>query len=157
MDHVAFLLEEEDALFAGDAILGHGSVVFEDLTVYLASLRKLDGLFRGRVYPGHGPVIDDGPSKILEYLQHRQKREDQVIQILSSHKHSTGQLVSEIMIDAEDWTSAEISNLMYSNLSGPMYLAAQHIILEILRKLKMEGKVTERLNPSRWRLNAKTI
>lgn len=55
-DHMAFILEEEDAMFTGDNVLGHGTAVFEDLTVYLDSLSRMRGQFHGRAYPGHvGP------------------------------------------------------------------------------------------------------
>ena len=52
-DHMAFILEEENAMFTGDNILGHGTAVFEDLTVYLDSLSRMREQFCGRAYPGH--------------------------------------------------------------------------------------------------------
>ena len=56
-DHMAFILEEENAMFTGDNVLGHGTTVFEDLAVYLNSLSRMRKQFRGRAYPGHvGPL-----------------------------------------------------------------------------------------------------
>ena len=63
-DHTAFILEEEDAMFTGDNILGHGTAVFEDLTVYLNSLSRMRGQFHGRAYPGHV----GGPFSSLQFL-----------------------------------------------------------------------------------------
>ena len=54
---MAFILEEENAMFTGDNVLGHGTTVFEDLAVYLNSLSRMREQFHGRAYPGHvGPV-----------------------------------------------------------------------------------------------------
>ncbi len=52
-DHMAFILEEENAMFTGDNVLGHGTAVFEDLAVYLNSLSRMREQFQGRAYPGH--------------------------------------------------------------------------------------------------------
>ena len=55
-DHMAFVLEEENAMFTGDNVLGHGTAVFEDLAMYLDSLSRMREQFDGRAYPGHvGP------------------------------------------------------------------------------------------------------
>ena len=50
---MAFVLEEESAMFTGDNVLGHGTAVFEELAVYLDSLSRMREQFRGRAYPGH--------------------------------------------------------------------------------------------------------
>ena len=50
---MAFVLEEENAMFTGDNVLGHGTAVFEDLAVYLDSLTRMREQFHGRAYPGH--------------------------------------------------------------------------------------------------------
>ena len=81
-DHTAFVLEEENAMFTGDNVLGHGTAVFEDLAVYLRSLKLMEQQFSGRAYPGHGDLIKEGVAKIKEYIAHRQQREDQVLQNL---------------------------------------------------------------------------
>ena len=73
-DHMAFILEEEDAMFTADNVLGQGTAVFEDLAAYMKSLDSMAKQFSGRAYPGHGPVIDDGPAKICEYIEHRKQR-----------------------------------------------------------------------------------
>ncbi|CAG8778656.1 15109_t:CDS:2, partial [Gigaspora rosea] len=58
-DHVAFYLEEENALFTGDAVLGVGTTIFETLNEYINSLQKMKELSPGRIYPGHGPMVED--------------------------------------------------------------------------------------------------
>jgi len=84
VDHTAFILLEESAIFTGDNVLGHGTAVFQDLASYLLSLEQMQAQFRGRAYPGHGAVIEDGNAKIKEYIAHRQQREGQVLKALKA-------------------------------------------------------------------------
>jgi glyoxylase-like metal-dependent hydrolase (beta-lactamase superfamily II) len=149
-DHMALILEEEDALFTGDNVLGHGTAVFEDLATYLGSLEKMRDVFRGRAYPGHGAVIEDGPNKILEYIQHRKLREDQVIQVLKSTKSSPGVAVSGG--EPDEWTSMEIVKIIYKDVPENLHLPANGGIVQILAKLKGEDKVSEDSMTGRWRI-----
>jgi ribonuclease/clavin/mitogillin len=81
-DHMALILEDEDAMFTGDNVLGHGTAVFEDLATYMSSLETMGSKFGGRAYPGHGDVIEDGRGRISQYISHRKQREDQVLEVL---------------------------------------------------------------------------
>ena len=66
-------------------MLGAGTVVFEDLGVYLRSLGKLEDQLtdNARIYPGHGPVVEQGTAKVQEYVAHRQQRSDQIVAAIS--------------------------------------------------------------------------
>ncbi|KAI9052549.1 hypothetical protein LZ554_003892 [Drepanopeziza brunnea f. sp. 'monogermtubi'] len=147
-DHVAIILEDEDAMFTGDSILGHGTAVFEDLTAYLKSLENMRSKFRGRAYPGHGAVVEDGPSKIIEYIKHRQVRENQVIQTLKSRKSPAVETRNEL----DDWTTMELVKVIYKDVPTNLHLPASGGILQILRKLEVEEKVVKEANSERWRL-----
>lgn len=148
-DHMSFVLEEEDAMFTGDNVLGHGTAVYEDLRTYLASLESMKGNFTGRAYPGHGAVINNGPSKIAEYIRHRQERVDQVIQVLKSSKSSPG---VEANGEPDEWSSMEIVKVIYKDVPENLHLPAHGGIMQILRKLEDENKVVEDLKSEKWRL-----
>jgi endoribonuclease LACTB2 len=153
-DHMALILEEEDAMFTGDNVLGHGTAVFEDLLTYLRSLEKMRGMFGGRAYPGHGPVLEDGPAQILEYIRHRQQREDQVIQVLKSNKSSPG---VEATGQPEDWSSMEIVKIIYKDVPESLHIPANGGIMQILLKLEEEDKVVEDSRTERWRLKNRAV
>ncbi|KAE9369614.1 putative metallo-beta-lactamase domain protein [Stipitochalara longipes BDJ] len=149
-DHMSLILEEEDAMFTGDNVLGAGTTNFEDLLTYVQSLEKMRGQFQGRAYPGHGPVIEDGPSKILEYIRHRQQRENQVIQVLKSSRFSPGVEANANAVD--DWTSMEIVKIIYKDVPESLHEAANGGIVQVLYKLEEEEKVIEDSKTGRWRL-----
>jgi len=103
-DHLNFVLEEENALFSGDNVLGVGTTVIPtrggDLLDYMATLEKLLALGIGRIYPAHGPRIEDGPAKLREYLAHRRQRERQIVAALAEiGPASAPELVTRIYTD----------------------------------------------------------
>ena len=135
-NHMAFVLEEEDAMFTGDNVLGHGTAVFEDLSTYLTSLNRMKSQFDRRAYPGHGAVIEDGPAKIQEYIDHRNQREREVLQTLKE--------------GGKAMTPMEIVRVVYKGYPENLYEAAARGVLQILEKLEGEGKV-EREGKERWK------
>jgi glyoxylase-like metal-dependent hydrolase (beta-lactamase superfamily II) len=142
-DHMAFVLEEEDAMFTGDNVLGQGTAVFEDLSAYMKSLDSMSKAFKGRAYPGHGPVIDDGPAKVLEYIKHRKLREKQVLDVLGQEKEG-------------GWTSMDIVKVIYKDYPENLYAPAERGILQILEKLLKEGKVVHDEKKGTWSLSGKS-
>ncbi|KAI9643307.1 hypothetical protein NHQ30_007926 [Ciborinia camelliae] len=151
-DHMALILEEEDAMFTGDSVLGHGTAVFEDLMTYLDSLERMKGLFGGKAYPGHGAVIEDGPSKIEEYIRHRKERESQVIQVLKSAKNKPGAIITKDE-EADEWTSMEIVKIIYKDVPENLHVPANGGIIQILHKLQADEKVVK--GQDRWKLKAR--
>ncbi|KFY26135.1 hypothetical protein V491_01454 [Pseudogymnoascus sp. VKM F-3775] len=151
-DHMALILEEEDAMFTADNVLGHGTAVFEDLSSYIASLKKMDTLFNGRAYPGHGDVIDDGRAKISEYIRHRQQREDQVLQVLRSPNLSVKVGSSE---QKSGWASMEIVKVVYKDVPENLHLPAHGGVMQVLYKLQDEDKVVEDESSGTWRIPEK--
>jgi len=127
-DHMAFVVEEEDAMFTADNVLGQGTAVFEDLSAYMKSLDTMSKQFKGRAYPGHGPVIADGPGKIAEYIMHRKQREQQVLNVLAGNKGG-------------EMGSMDIVKIIYKDYPENLWEPAERGIRQILDKLKQEGKV----------------
>jgi hydroxyacylglutathione hydrolase len=85
-DHLCYYLPEEKALFTGDVVLSGSTSVIPsgdgDLLDYLSSLRRLQTFDVRRIYSAHGPVIEDGPGRIAEYIEHRLMRERQILEAL---------------------------------------------------------------------------
>ncbi|TGO50680.1 hypothetical protein BCON_0178g00060 [Botryotinia convoluta] len=151
-DHMALVLEEENAMFTGDNVLGHGTAVFEDLVTYLNSLERMRGLFSGKAYPGHGAVLEDGPSRIGEYIRHRKERESQVIQVLKSAKNKPGVTVASDE-EADEWTSMEIVKIIYKDVPENLHIPANGGIVQILNKLHSDDRVAK--EQDRWKLKAR--
>lgn len=84
-DHVCAFLKEETALFTGDTILGIGSSVFSSFKDYMHSLQIMKDLQPSRLYSAHGPVVTEGTARIEEMIQHRNLREQQVLQVLRAN------------------------------------------------------------------------
>lgn len=128
-DHACFMLEDEKILFSGDCVLGEGTVIFEDLETYLASLRKMLGMQAKMIYPGHGPVIEDPETVINYYIKHRLKRENDILSILQQNAKDNA--LSE----------ADIAKLLNMNVSKHLWEAVIYSIERHLDKLVKEGKV----------------
>jgi endoribonuclease LACTB2 len=141
-DHAVFVLGEEDAMFTGDNVLGQGTGVFEDLGAYMASLEKMKRLFRGRAYPGHGPVIEAGPGRVSDYIIHRKRREDQVLETLQSSKAGTDKMGS--------WTPMELVEVIYRDVPKELHVPAAGGVVQILEKLEKERRV--RRDRNCWKL-----
>ncbi|KAL1923549.1 uncharacterized protein VTP21DRAFT_8529 [Calcarisporiella thermophila] len=137
-DHCCFFLEEEEALFTGDCVLGQGTAVFEDLSKYMESLQRMVSLGPKRLYPAHGPVIEDGIAKLQEYIQHRKDREEQVIEVMRSENKKESEHTNW-------WTPLEIVEIIYRDYPESLWPAATHGIVLHLRKL-LKDKIVERID-----------
>ncbi|HXJ85000.1 MAG TPA: MBL fold metallo-hydrolase [Candidatus Methylomirabilis sp.] len=142
-DHLCYWMPEEQALFTGDLILGGSTTVIPDedgdLGQYLDSLRRVQQLGVRRIYPAHGPVIEDAPSKIQEYLDHRMLRERQILEALGAGTSTIPEMVKAI----------------YADVPVALHGHAAMSVHSHLKKLRQEGRVTEQPakdGPSRWTL-----
>ncbi|KAL7308314.1 hypothetical protein PS15m_012178 [Mucor circinelloides] len=128
-DHCTFWLEEEEALFTADCVLGQGTAVFDDLSEYITGLQRLITFQPKQLYPGHGPVVEQGTAKIQEYVDHRLEREQQVVQLLT--KEGTLE---------QGWTPMEIVETLYKGYPESLHIPAARGIVLHLHKLNKDGK-----------------
>jgi len=145
IDSVSLIFAADRALFTADAVLGQGTVVFEDLSEYLASLHKMyDARDKYDIlYTGHGPVVRDGAKTIRGYIDHRLERESQVLKVL-------GTTPSE-----GSWTTWTITLRVYEGYPESLLAPAAGGILLHLKKLEKDGKVRHlggELKEARWEL-----
>ncbi|HEX6540128.1 MAG TPA: MBL fold metallo-hydrolase [Ktedonobacterales bacterium] len=128
-DHLSFLLEDANALFAGDLIAGEGTVVIAppegDLLEYMESLRRLLSLGLRLILPAHGPLLDDPQAVLTYYISHREQREAQVLEALRQGAA----------------TIPEMVRVIYADVSPDLHPIAAHSVLAHLLKLEREQRV----------------
>jgi glyoxylase-like metal-dependent hydrolase (beta-lactamase superfamily II) len=133
-DHVCLILEERIA-FAGDTVLGQGSVFVGpgegSLAAYLDSLRRLRALDLDVICPGHGPYVRDPAAKLEEYLEHRLERERRLLEALEA-----GARHEEAMLDHA-----------WSDVPPQLRGAAGLTLRAHLEKLAGEGRLPADVDP----------
>ncbi|KAJ5321778.1 uncharacterized protein N7506_010908 [Penicillium brevicompactum] len=137
VDHMVLLLDEENAMFTGDNVLGHGTALAPNARPGL----------RSRV-PGHGAVIENASARITEYIKHRQQREDEVLHVLKY-----GSLEGTV-VDIQGWTPLELVKQIYKDIPESLHLPASHGIALVLEKLESEGRVVKK--DEKWILSEKS-
>lgn len=139
-DHMCFIIEEEQAMFTGDNVLGHGSSVVEHLRTWMDSLQVMQSHKCGKGYPAHGDIISDLKGKIESELAGRQRRERQIMQTLKERKFAEkaaggrgkgSVTVKELVVRMHGTdVDAEVREL-----------ALEPFMEEVLRKLAEDGRV----------------
>jgi glyoxylase-like metal-dependent hydrolase (beta-lactamase superfamily II) len=86
-NHICFALEEENALFSGDHIMGWSTTVIiapdGSMTDYYASLEKVRAANFATLWPTHGPPVTDPGPFVDAYITHRRQREAQILSVLA--------------------------------------------------------------------------
>ena len=130
-DHVSLLWGR--VLFAGDTVLGAGSVFVAPgsgaMAAYLDSLRRLRELDLEVIAPGHGPFVWDPRAKIDEYIEHRLDRERKVVAALDA-----GARTREELLDAA-WDDVPFDQAPALRIAAGVTLDAH------LEKLREEGRL----------------
>jgi glyoxylase-like metal-dependent hydrolase (beta-lactamase superfamily II) len=128
-DHVCLLADA--VLFAGDTVLGEGSVFIPPepgaLANYLDSLRRLQRERCDVLCPGHGPVVWDPGQKLAEYLEHRLDRERRLVRALDAGLRSRDDLLEEV----------------WDDVPAALRPAAALTLAAHLDKLELEGRLPE--------------
>jgi glyoxylase-like metal-dependent hydrolase (beta-lactamase superfamily II) len=129
-NHMCYALDEEQALFTGDHVMGWSTTVVSppdgDMRAYIDSLRKVMARDDISLWPTHGaPVMSPKPF-LQAFLEHRLEREAQVIAVVRS-----GQTDIEGMVKQ-----------MYADVREELHKAAGRSVLSHLIKLIDDGVVT---------------
>ena len=128
--HLSFYDGRTGALLTGDNIVGVGSVLIDpeegSVRDYLATLERYRALPHIiALFGGHGPAVGSPRAKIEEYVEHRLKRERDIL----------------AAVRAGASTPAEIVERAYSDVPAKMKALAERAVLAHLLKLEEDGRV----------------
>ena len=139
-DHMCFVLEEEQAMFTGDAVLGHGTAAVEHLGTWMGTLHTMQSHNCVKGYPAHGIVIEDLRAKISTELAQKVRRERQVLQKLEEtrRKGRDGGGRGKGSVTVKELVMAIHGSEMSQGLRE---LALEPFMEEVLRKLAEDGRV----------------
>lgn len=128
-NHLAFALEEENALFSGDHVMGWSTTVVAPPTGhmgdYMASLEKLRTREDALYWPGHGDAVTDPQRFVRGLLQHRRQRE--------------GAILARLRLGAAN--APELAAAIYENLDPNLRRAAAMSVLAHIEELERQGRV----------------
>jgi hydrolase len=149
---MCFLLEEENALFTGDNVLGHGFTVVEDLALYLQSLDRMaeQGCIIG--YPAHGVRIENLPAKLNQYIRQRRAREKSIYAALLDNMLNGGRNANS----KSGLSTREIVSKIHGDIPQQLLQSAiEPSTIEILRMLADTRKVgfAMQSGTQRWFIN----
>ena len=128
-NHMAFALEEENALFCGDHVMGWSTTVVAppdgNMSDYIRSLDTVIAADFATLWPTHGAPVTKVAPFLAAYRAHRMDREAQIL----------------ARIAAGDRTIAEIVPVLYAAVDQRLWPAASLSVLAHLIKLVEEGRV----------------
>jgi glyoxylase-like metal-dependent hydrolase (beta-lactamase superfamily II) len=114
-NHLAFALEEENALFCGDHVMGWSTTVVAppdgDMAAYMASLDRVVAAGFDRLWPTHGAAIDDPSPFLAAYRAHRLDRDAQILARLHAGDARISEIVPHLYaaVDRRLWPAAALS------------------------------------------------
>jgi hydrolase len=152
-DHMCFVLEEENALFTGDNVLGHGYTVVQDLGSYMNSLHYMNDQNCAVGYPAHGIKIRDLPQKMKECIRQKELREKQVYSALMGHK---AKMIKAGQNGKGSLTIRELVYTLHGDVPDDIFeMALEPFTTEVLWKLAEDRKVGFELGEGnrRWFIN----
>jgi glyoxylase-like metal-dependent hydrolase (beta-lactamase superfamily II) len=114
-NHVAFVLEEENALFSGDHVMGWSTTVVAppdgDMADYMDSLDAVIARGFSTIWPTHGAPITEPEPFLAAYRTHRLDREAQVLARLAAGDRRIVDMVPALYsaVDSRLWPAASLS------------------------------------------------
>jgi len=129
-NHMCYALKEENILFSGDHIMGWSTSVVSPpdghMGDYLNSLEDIRSRRFDTIWPTHGPAITEPIPFVDAYIEHRHKREAQILGALE-------QGLTKI---------TDIVKVLYADINPRLHPAAAHSVLSHLIYLCEPGRVT---------------
>jgi glyoxylase-like metal-dependent hydrolase (beta-lactamase superfamily II) len=135
MNHLAFALREEHALFSGDHVMAWSTTVISpptgSMSAYMQSLEKLRQRDDRVYWPGHGGPVGD-PQRFVRALQHhRRQRERAILE----------------RVRRGDRTAQDVVRSIYDGLDPRLERAAALSVLAHLEDLSGRRKVERSGDP----------
>ncbi|MBL4618217.1 MAG: MBL fold metallo-hydrolase [Robiginitomaculum sp.] len=118
-NHLCYAVQPDNGLICGDHVLGWSTSVIippdGKMQDYLHSLRKVRDLEFNELWPGHGAVIPQPKQFLNAYIQHRQQRDQQILEQLQLGQRQIKQIVPVIYqgLDKKLYPAASISVLSH--------------------------------------------
>ena len=138
VDHLCFLESRYQSALVGDMLSTVSTIIIDPpeghMRTYLNSLARLRGLPIKTVFPAHGPAQQDGLRLIGKLLEHRQERENKIIQALGVNVQGIDELLPRV----------------YDDVAPSVYPVAARSLLAGLIKLEEDGVC--RRHPQGWLL-----
>jgi glyoxylase-like metal-dependent hydrolase (beta-lactamase superfamily II) len=129
-NHYAFALDQENALFPGDCVMGWSTSVVSppdgDMGDYIDSLEKIRHRRYATLWPAHGPAIRHVAPFLAAYIGHRRERERQILDAIETLGPTT---------------IRRLVAILYAAVDRRLHPAACHSVLAHLIQLVREGRV----------------
>ncbi len=129
-NHLCYALHEENTLFSGDHIMGWSTSVVSPpdghMGDYLNSLRRVLDRDFDIIRPTHGAAITEVQPFVQAYIDHRLKREDQILGALNSGLNQITDIVAKLYVDVDK----------------RLHPAAAHSVLSHMIHLRETGRVS---------------
>ncbi len=126
---LAVYVPRSGALIATDTVMQISTTVIrpEDgsLTDYVKTLELFETIAPSRIYTGHGGPVEDPAARLRELIEHRARREAELLEALAGGPR----------------TVTELRETMYRGLPEPRHRLAEAQLATGLRKLADEGAV----------------
>ena len=122
-DHVCYRIA--DVIFTGDHIMGGSTVVIEDASSYMRSLKRVADLSPESLYPGHGPFMADASAAITDYIEHRLARENEIVAAIERGAGTIGEIVA----------------VVYAEVDPALRMAAAQQVGSNYKKLESDGRI----------------
>ena len=119
-NHLCYALDEENALFSGDHVMGWSTTVVSppdgDMQAYMNSLERLKARGEQTFWPTHGPPIPRPNEFVGALLAHRHEREDQIMACLADGPSTIPRMVETMYADVGRHLHAAAARSVLSHL-----------------------------------------